>query len=63
MITIEILETLALPWVILMQGQRYTLENSEARALIASGLAREIFEDEKKLPKVPLKRKTKNDYT
>ena len=63
MITVEILETLALPWVILIQGQRYTLENSEARALVASGLAREISEEEKSTLKVPLKRKTKNVNT
>lgn len=61
MITVEVLETLALPWVVLMQGQTYKLENPQARALIEAGLVREVLalDNSDLIPKVSTKRKNK----
>jgi hypothetical protein len=61
MITVIVLETLALPWVVLMQGETYKLENPQARALIEAGLVREVLAPENPdlIPKVSTKRNNK----
>lgn len=58
MITVVVLETLALPWVVLMQGETYKLENPQARALIEAGLVREVLAPENSdlIPKVSTKK-------
>ena len=57
--TIEILETLALPWAVLILGEKYTVDTSQGRALCQAGLAREI-PTEKNLEKITTKKGAKN---